>query len=58
MILVIRTCAYQGVRTVRFSEKFDVLCFFLNIRFQIRPFLPYYRRITQNACVSKNIIRS
>ena len=38
MILVIRTCTYQGVRTVRFSEKFDVLCFFYKHPFSDSPF--------------------
>ena len=38
-----RTCAYQGVRNVRFFGKFDVLCFLETpvLRFAL---LPYYRR--------------
>ena len=40
-----RTCAYQGVRNVRFLGKFDVLCFFETpvLRF---PLLPYYWWLT------------
>ena len=38
-----RTCTYQGVKNVRFSEKFGVLCFLKSptLRF---VFLLYYRR--------------
>ena len=38
-----RTCAYQGVRNVRFFGKFNVLCFLEipDLRFAL---LPYYRR--------------
>ena len=39
-----RTCEYQGVRNVRFSEKFGVLCF-LETPFLRFPLLPYYLRI-------------
>ena len=40
-----RTCAYQGVKNVRFCGKFGVLCFLETpvLRF---AFLSYYRRIT------------
>ena len=42
-LICTRTCAYQGVRNVRFFEKFDVFCFLETpvLRFAL---LPYYRR--------------
>ena len=33
-----RTCAYQGVRNIRFSEKILRASFSCNTRFKIRPF--------------------
>ena len=40
-----RTCAYQGVRNVRFFGKFDVLCF-LETPVLWFVLLPYYRRFS------------
>ena len=43
-----RTCAYQGVKNVRFCGKFGVLCFLETsvLRFAL---LPYYRRSAKGA---------
>ena len=38
-----RVCVYQGVRNVRFSENFTRFVF-CSARFEIHPFLSYYRR--------------
>ena len=43
-ITKLRTCVYQGVRNDRFSEKFGVLCFFVNSGLKFALLL-YYQRI-------------
>ena len=44
-LICTRTCAYQGVRNVRFSK--NLTCFvFLKYLFWDSPFLPYYRRVS------------